>query len=148
MDRQALVRVSVALVAVICAVVIPPASGNQKARVGATDVARTAAAGSIPGTAAMRAYVNPETGALGVGVGPVGTAPRALDAHTQNALRRDATGLVEIHHPNGAVSVNLQGRFQSVSVLKIGKAGRVVTCVDNADEAQKVLQGRTMPEVK
>jgi hypothetical protein len=122
-------------------------TGNtEPVDVGSTVQATVAAEAPSPGSAAMRAYVNPETGALEVGVAPVNSP--ALDPDTENALRRDASGLVERRRADGSVSMNLQGRFQSVSVLKMGEEGDVVVCTENADEVDRTLQGETTPEVK
>ena len=41
-------------------------------------------------------------------------------------------GLVEEHHHDGSVSMDLQGRFQNVTVARVNKDGTVTTsCVDN-----------------
>lgn len=45
---------------------------------------------------------------------------------------KSSEGLVEEHHHDGSVSVDLQGRFQSVTVARVNKDGTVTTsCVDN-----------------
>ena len=47
-------------------------------------------------------------------------------------LNRSSEGLVEEHHNDGSVSVDLQGRFQNVTVARVNKDGTVTTsCVDN-----------------
>lgn len=101
-----------------------------------------------PGAAAMRAYINPETGALDIGVAPVSSL--TIDANTQQALRRDDSGLVEVYHPDGAVSIDLQGRFQNVAVARIGEDGkvRVTGCADDEARLQHALQGQAAAEVK
>ena len=76
-----------------------------------------------PGQAALRATINPETGEVEVGVA---TSSAPLDPETANALRRDSEGLKEVVHPDGSVSVNLEGRFQSVSVAHIDENGKLV----------------------
>ena len=65
-----------------------------------------------------------------------------MDAETQNALRRDTEGLKKTYHPDGAVSIHLQGRFQNVSVARIGKDGKLVICSENADQIDGILQER------
>ncbi len=95
---------------------------------GANDVANE---GRAPGTAALRAYLDPETGELVVGPAP--SSEGELDADTQNALRRDDEGLVVQHHADGSVSMDLQGRYQSVSVIQINHDGTAsITCTDHA----------------
>jgi hypothetical protein len=85
---------------------------------------------STPGTAGLRAYLDPETGELAVGVAPAGVVE--LDAEMQNALRRDDEGLQVIRHANGAGSLDLQGRSPSVCVVRIDVNGNQIICTDNA----------------
>jgi len=96
-----------------------------------------------PGSGALRAYLDPETG--GVTIGARTADNEELDANTQNALRRDTEGLVEVHHPDGSVSMDLQGRFQSVSMVHKDANGTVVTCVDDDGKAQQVIDGKVAP---
>ncbi|HZQ96129.1 MAG TPA: hypothetical protein VFA67_14025 [Candidatus Sulfotelmatobacter sp.] len=59
----------------------------------------------------------------------------------KKSLSRDATGLVVVKHPNGAESVNLQGRFMNLDVVKINPDGTLSEkCVSNVDEAKRFLQ--------
>ena len=102
-----------------------------------------------PGTAGMKAYLDPETGTLTVGVAP--QTQFELDADTQNALRRDTEGLEVVKHADGSESIDLQGRFQSVSVVRIDANGKAIICTDNVQTVEKVLDGKatpTAPEVK
>src|SRR5215216_2682053 len=47
-------------------------------------------------------------------------------------LNKSAEGLVEEHNADGSVSVDLQGRFQNVTVARANKDGTVTqSCVDN-----------------
>lgn len=151
MTRRLLIRISVGLVA-LAATGVTVASltrGNEKARTPDTTAATAATPASAPGTAAMRAYLNPETGKIDVGVAHAPqAAAQAFDPATQNALRRDATGLVEVHHPNGAVTVNLQGRYQSVAVLRLSRDGKKVVCTDDPKDAYRAVQGPAAQEVK
>ncbi len=103
-----------------------------------------------PGTASLRAYLDPETGELTMGVIPAGE--EALDPDTQNALRRDSEGLVQVRHADGSVSMDLQGRFQNVSIARINQDGTVTVCADNAESVEQALDSKTsiivVPEVK
>lgn len=102
-----------------------------------------------PGQAAMRATIDPETGELKVSSSAHGAA--TLDPETTNALRQDSDGLTEVRHANGAVSVNLQGRFQSASVARIGEDGKVTICTDNSDGASHAMHEHStkqLPEVE
>ena len=47
-------------------------------------------------------------------------------------------GLVQVHHADGSVSMDLQGRFQNVAVMKVNTDGTVEQgCVDNPRAAAK-----------
>lgn len=47
-------------------------------------------------------------------------------------LNQSTEGLVQVQHPDGSVSIDLQGRFQHVTVARVNKDGSVTTsCVDN-----------------
>jgi hypothetical protein len=103
-----------------------------------------------PGTAGMRAYLDPETGELAMGVAPA--TEMELDADTQNALRRDTEGLEVVRHADGSESIDLQGRFQSISVVRIDENGKAVVCTDNVEGVKKTLSETApvsaTPEVK
>ncbi len=50
-------------------------------------------------------------------------------------------GLVQVHNPDGSVSIDLQGRFQNVILAKKNNDGSVEqACVDNAEAAKAFLQ--------
>jgi hypothetical protein len=47
-------------------------------------------------------------------------------------LNKSSEGLVEEHNADGSVEMDLQGRFQSVTVARVNKDGSVTqSCVDN-----------------
>jgi hypothetical protein len=89
-----------------------------------------------PGQAALRATINPETGDIDVGVM---RAEGPLDPDTENALRRDTEGLKEVVHPDGSVSVNLQGRFQSVMVTHFDEDGNLIICTDDHEQTVETM---------
>ena len=90
------------------------------------------------GSAALRVAIDPETGSLVPDLGPV----KSLDADLQNMLSRSTVGLEEIHHPDGHVSVDLQGRFMSASVARLDEEGQMeTTCVESAAALEGFLQG-------
>jgi hypothetical protein len=103
------------------------------------------------GTAAMRAYIDPETGELTTGIEPTESV-LSLNPDLQNALSQDSEGLVPEYHADGSVSLDLQGRFQSASIARIGKDGKVIICTDNVAGAEQGLTETTSnpgtPEVK
>ena len=112
-------------------VILSPGSSTN------TNATAVEASTESSGTASMRAYLDPETGELTVGVMPAGEL--ALDADTQNALRRDSEGLQSVRHADGSVSMDLQGRFQSVSVARVDENGKITMCSDNAAIVERSL---------
>ncbi len=54
---------------------------------------------------------------------------------------RSSEGLREIMLPDGTVALDLQGRFRSFSVAKLGKDGSIVTgCVTSENDAERFLR--------
>jgi hypothetical protein len=81
--------------------------------------------------------IDPQTGKVRP---PTPDEARQLGAALKNYLNRSGQGLTVKTHPNGVQSVDLQGRFQSVSVAKINANGSVSEkCVTNMQEAQDFL---------
>ncbi len=139
MKKTAWTVAAVAAIAVLAigAFVLP--APDQATAPGTTEVT----AGLMPGAAALRATINPETGAIEIS----SKAPKTtLDIQTLESLRRDTEGLKEVVHPNGAVSVNLEGRFQSVSVARIDKNGKLIICTEDDDQIEKVINGEVTAE--
>jgi hypothetical protein len=67
-----------------------------------------------------------------------------LQAAIAPALSQSTEGLVIKDGPAGSKSMNLQGRFQSVAIAKVGSDGKVQSqCVTNIDEAKKFLENDT-----
>ena len=140
------------LIAAAAVLLRNPSSGPDR---GTTDsVAASAAAVSIapaPTEAGMMAYIDPETGDLTTGPAPAGEL--ALDADTQNALRRDDSGLEVVTRADGSKVMNLQGRYQHVSVIHIDANGVKTVCTDNETSAEHNLNhappsNPNTPEVK
>ena len=98
--------------------------------------------------AGMRVYLDPETGEPGAQ--PSAGAAIELDPELANALRHDDTGLVQVTHPNGAVSMNLEGRYAEATVVRIDENGQKIICTDNMHGLEKNLTDTTpvTPEVK
>ena len=96
-------------------------------------------------------YLDPETGQLTTGTEPA-EAVLELNPALENALSQSSEGLVPEYHADGSVSLDLQGRFQSASIARIGKDGKVVVCTDNVADAEHAFTERTSnpgtPEVK
>lgn len=99
---------------------------------------------TTPGSAALRAYIDTETGEL-----TQGHAAARPDLELEQALSRSTEGLVEVHRPDGSVHVNLEGRFQSASVARLNRDGTVeTTCVETPVQAEAFLDGAATPTVE
>jgi len=82
--------------------------------------------------------IDPETGELGM---PTREQWNELSDLEQQRLDHSSAGLVEVHHPDGSVSVDLQGRFQEFATVRIGPDGKLVfQCVDGAENAERALK--------
>jgi hypothetical protein len=72
---------------------------------------------------------------------PTPEEAKALAAGLKNMLNRSTEGLTAVRHPNGAVTVDLQGRFQSVAVATKNPDGTVAeSCVTSKKEASAFLK--------
>ena len=82
--------------------------------------------------------VDPETGRLGP---PTPEQRAALGLTEFDALNRSSEGLVEEHHPDGSVSIDLKGRFQEFAVVHMDPAGKpVVECLDDPAAVERALK--------
>lgn len=55
-------------------------------------------------------------------------------------VNQSTEGLKEVHHADGSVSMDLQGRFQNVALAKKSDSGNVAqSCVDNPEAAAAFL---------
>ena len=93
----------------------------------------------------LRAYVDPQTGALAA-PSPAGAGVQELPPALRQAFSTSDEGLVEVVLPNGVVKVALQGRFMSATFATIGEDGEVrlghgvtptVPPQETADETRK-----------
>jgi hypothetical protein len=61
---------------------------------------------------------------------------RKLAAGLKQLVNKSGADLEEVHHADGSVSVDLEGRFQNVTVAKVDEDGNLVTsCVDSPKAA-------------
>lgn len=75
---------------------------------------------------------------------PTAEEIKILTDGMKRSLSRDATGLVVVKHPNGAESMDLQGRFMNLEVVKINPDGTLSgKCVSNVNEAKRFLQSES-----
>ena len=59
-----------------------------------------------------------------------------LAAGLKQMVNQSTEGLVQVQHGDGSVSMDLEGRFQNVTVARVNKDGSVSrSCVDNARSA-------------
>lgn len=87
--------------------------------------------------AALRVQLDPETGEF---VPVTGLDKAELDRQMKQKLNRSPDGLHEVHHPDGRVSVDLEGRFQSLSVATTDSAGNVRSgCVSTTKELDQFM---------
>jgi hypothetical protein len=88
----------------------------------------------------MRVAVDPVTGTLGPSRKP---EPSGL---LETMLLRNGEDLTPVHHPDGTVSLHLEGRFHSASVAHLdGDGGLRITCVDHPEGAAHALAGGAHP---
>lgn len=87
----------------------------------------------------LRVYRDPATGKIGPP--PADFQPPGLSIAEQQMLNRSDHGLQERTLPNGAVVIDLQGRFRSMAVATTGTEGKpAVNCTHTVSEASAVLQ--------
>ena len=90
------------------------------------------------GQMAGRVFINPETGKLGGP--PPGVEPPGLSIATQNRLSRSSHGLQVQQLPDGTVLMNLQGRFQNMSVVTLDEHGEAhLICSHSVDHLEKAI---------
>jgi len=90
--------------------------------------------------------VDPETGQLGM---PTAEQMTELSPREQSMISRSGAGLVQVHHPDGSVSINLQGRFQEFVIARNGPDGKpVYGCLDDARALRRALQTRPVPPLE
>ena len=84
---------------------------------------------------AVRVYIDPETRRLGGP--PPGIEPPGLSIAKQKMLSRSEQGLEKRLLPDGTLLVNLQGRFQNMSVVTRTPDGETrITCNHSADDVE------------
>jgi len=90
-----------------------------------------------PGAAGMVVGIDPETGELGM---PTPEQLQRISDSQQSQVDHSSAGLVEVHHPDGSVSIDLQGRFQEYATVRIGPDGKLTyRCVDGEENARRAV---------
>lgn len=107
------------------AAVVPSAGAARRAKnaVAAPEhlASQASAEASGPGVTGMVVARDPETGQLGM---PSPEQMRAINERRAEILRITPEGFTEIRRPDGAVGLELNGRLQSYSVVRVGADGR------------------------
>ncbi len=104
----------------------------------------TVAAETPSEASGLRVYRDPISGQLGPP--PVGIPPPGLSIAEQPRLNRSDRGLRARSLPNGAVAIDLQGRFMSMAVATTDARDKpAVNCTLTPTEANAVLQSAAEP---
>ena len=106
----------------------------------------------IPAVAGMVIGKDPETGAWGP---PTPEQLRELaelrnlSAADRRAIAKPDGPLPEVHHPDGHVSVELDGQFQEFTTVRLGPDGKpVFTCVQGPENAERTLTEPAAPALE
>ncbi len=92
-------------------------------------IAPTPAPGVVAGSAGMVIAIDPETGVVGL---PTPEQMDEMKITEDDAVSRSAAGLVEVRHASGAVSIDLQGRFQDYAIVRRAADGTLTFgCIDH-----------------
>lgn len=86
----------------------------------------------------MRVYLDPETGTL-VDRPVTAEQKAAASSDAQDLFNQDSSDLQEVRHPDGSVSMDLQGRFEMASSayrMEDGSIGYTCTGVEHAAEGK------------
>jgi hypothetical protein len=143
MSRQArLFSVAAAALAGFMLLSASPAGATQAGKRTAESAAKEA--DEAPGTAGQKAAVDGEGKLRPVTAEEARTLTEGVARHVDQS----SDGLVEQQHASGAVSMDLDDRFQSVSLARLAGDGSVSTrCVTSLPEARRFLgqDGKTPP---
>jgi hypothetical protein len=109
-----------------------------------TASAQTAAAGRTSDDSTSTVQVAGQTVAIDRATGrlrpPTAAERKALAAGLKNILNRSTEGLTVVQRPDGAKSVDLQGRFQAIAIAKVNADGKVAEqCVTSQREADALV---------
>jgi hypothetical protein len=128
-------------VLVVCAAAIAVLSPSGSVDPGAKAIQANAV--STPGSSAMRVYLDPETGTV-TSEAPQNTTME-LTPDLENALRHDDTGLTVEKAANGTLKMNLQDRYEDVTVVRIDANGRRIFCTGDAKTLLRSMNDTTTP---
>lgn len=137
--RSVIIIAAVALVSVAAVTVISRQSASGKAEGTQKITTETANAAGKKYTKVkvgnQEVYVDSQTGKIKP-LTPQEAQELAQGLKTMLDKNKSSEGLVEEYHADGSVSIDLQGRFQNVTVARENEDGTVTTsCVDTARAA-------------
>jgi len=108
-----------------------------------------AAASAAPAQKPAGGFVTVEVGCKNLRVNPQTLQQGPLTQEQSQAIadalkgNKSTEGLVEVKHADGSVEMDLQGRFQNVTIAKKNDDGSVsAACVDSPEAASAFLQSR------
>ena len=91
----------------------------------------------------MTVAIDPQTGEIGL---PTPEEAAELEKAATGPLDHSSEGLQVVRHPDGHLSVDLQGRFMSYSVARLGPDGRIhMQCVSGEKAAREALCAPVAP---
>jgi len=145
MKNRKRVGITIFLLLIVAATTAILSSGNSSES-NALSVKQTS--GSTAGEAGLRVHLDPETG--DVVDTPDPSAVFVLDAELENAISKDYSDLPTIKNADGSEYINLDGRGQEASIVRIDENGRKVVCVSHAEQLENAMTVTTptAPEVK
>jgi hypothetical protein len=115
----------------------PRARATPATQAAPSATAAAPAVATTPAAAGIVVGIDPETGRLGM---PTAAQMLELSAAERTGLLRTSEGLTEVQLPDGSWMVDLQGRFQVFSVVRLDpRSGRVFTCVDEEKALARAL---------
>lgn len=92
------------------------------------------------GVAGMLVGIDPVTGKVGMPSREFRDAIR--ESHAAPALSRSMEGLQVVHRPDGSKMVDLKGRFQEYSIVRIAPDGRKEQLCVQGSDVEAALQGK------
>jgi hypothetical protein len=131
MRPSTLVQIIASLPAIVLLAAIP-----ARAQTAATDVSTAEAASADD--SGQKAAIDPATGRLRA-LTP--DEARALIDSVARSVSQSGDGLTLLYHSNGAISIDLENRFESASLVRMESDGSLtVQCVTTAAEAETFLR--------
>ncbi|MEM7050029.1 MAG: hypothetical protein AAF604_10230 [Acidobacteriota bacterium] len=124
----------------------PPSYAEVMARVAVIHAPGTGVDPENLDLEALKVAIDPQTGK----VRPVAPEEsRRLGTKERAMLSRSAVGLSSVKRADGSVSLDLQGRFLSLSTARVEADGGIHgLCVDSLQEAHDHLEGQEVSDVE